>query len=74
MTNAVTGFVCRAARTGRAPRRLKPRDNNLSFTWFDLDYLPGFNLVGTVQFLKRSKILMEVFVPLSSLIPTILFK
>lgn len=74
MINAMTGFVCWGARTGRDPRRLKSRDNNLSFKWFDLDYLPGFNLVGTVQFLKRSKILIEVFVPLSSLIPTILLK
>lgn len=72
--NAMAGFVCWGARTGRNPRRLKSHDNNLRFKWFDLDYLPGFNLVGTVQFLKRSKILIEVFVPLSGLIPTILLK
>lgn len=70
--DAMAGFVCWGARTGRDPRRLKSRDNNLSVKWFDLAYLPGFNLVGTVQFLKSSKILIEVFVPLSSLTPTIL--
>lgn len=72
--NAMAGLVCWGARTGRDPRRLKSRDNNLSFKWFDLDYLPGFNLVGTVQCLKRCKILIEEFVPLSSLIPAILLK
>lgn len=39
-----------------------------------LTYFSGFHLVGAVQFLKLSKILTEVFAPLSRLIHTVLLK
>lgn len=73
MISAMTGFVCGGAGTGRNPKKLKSCDDNLSFKWLDLVYFSGFNL-GAVQFSKRSKILTEVFVPLSRLIRTVLLK